>query len=182
MRANGANATVTYASDSNIDRFRAIARENLQTPHDFMLVNYERAALGQSKSGHISPLAAYDEQTDRLLILDVAAYKYPPVWVTTADLWNAMNTVDPASNRTRGFVVGPLSPTTETSRAIVGGGNADRGGGACVLREDPLAPWMARPERPGTARACPTQHTRTSAVDRSSLPPAANCPQNLNAL
>ena len=39
-------------------------------------MNYERAALDQNKSGHISPLAAYDEQTDKLLILDVAAYKY----------------------------------------------------------------------------------------------------------
>ncbi len=104
LRANGANATVTYASDSNIDAFRATVRQNLQTSGDFMLVNYERAALGQNKSGHISPLAAYDEQTDRLLILDVATYKYPSVWVATADLWNAMNTVDPASNRTRGFV------------------------------------------------------------------------------
>jgi len=48
--------------------FRTIARQNLQTPHDFILVNYERAVLGQTKSGHISPLAAYDDQTDRLLI------------------------------------------------------------------------------------------------------------------
>ncbi len=104
LRANGATVTMTYASDSNIDAFRSIARQNLQTPHDFMLVNYERGALGQTKSGHISPLAAYADQTDRLLILDVAAYKYPPVWVATPDLWNAMNTLDPTSKHTRGFV------------------------------------------------------------------------------
>ena len=29
-----------------------------------------------------SPLGAYDEKADRFLILDVARYKYPPVWVT----------------------------------------------------------------------------------------------------
>lgn len=104
LGSNGAIVTATYASDSNIDAFRAVVRQNLQTPHDFMLVNYERAALGQTQSGHISPLAAYDDQSDRLLILDVAGYKYPPVWVTTPDLWHAMSTVDPASNRTRGFV------------------------------------------------------------------------------
>ena len=105
LHANGADVTVTHASESNIDTFRTIARQNLQTPHDFILVNYERAVLGQTKSGHISPLAAYDDQTDRLLILDVAAYKYPPVWVTTTDLWNAMNTIDPASGLSRGFLV-----------------------------------------------------------------------------
>ena len=70
-----------------------------------MLVNYQRAVLGQGETGHISPIAAYNAQADRFLVLDVAAYKYPPVWVTTQDLWNAMNTIDPASGRSRGFVV-----------------------------------------------------------------------------
>jgi hypothetical protein len=47
-------------------------------------VNYQRGALGQKESGHISPLAAYNAASDRFLILDVAAYKYPPVWVICA--------------------------------------------------------------------------------------------------
>jgi Phytochelatin synthase len=70
-----------------------------------MLVNYERAALSQDKTGHISPIAAYNAKTDRLLILDVATYKYPSVWVSTEALWKAMNTVDSASGRSRGFAV-----------------------------------------------------------------------------
>ena len=45
--------------------------------------------------GHISPLAAYDADTDRFLILDVSRFKYPPVWVGTAELFTAMNTTDP---------------------------------------------------------------------------------------
>ena len=39
-----------------------------------------------------------------LAMVDVAAHKYPPVWVTTAALWSAMNTVDSSENRTRGFI------------------------------------------------------------------------------
>lgn len=105
LRAHGVRATVTHASDTDVSAFRAIIQQNLQTADDYALVNYERAVLGQTASGHISPLAAYDAQTDRLLILDVAAYKYPPVWVATQDLWNAMNTIDTTSGRTRGFVV-----------------------------------------------------------------------------
>jgi len=105
LRAHSADATLFYASGTDIDAFRAVAQENLHTRGDFVLVNYERAVLGQGETGHISPLAAYNEQTDRLLILDVAAYKYPPVWVSTQALWNAMNTLDRASGRTRGFVV-----------------------------------------------------------------------------
>lgn len=105
LRAHGSEVMLFYASDTGIDTFRFIAQQNLKTRGDFPLVNYQRAALGQGETGHISPIAAYNVATDRLLILDVAAYKYPPVWVSTEALWNAMNTVDSESNRTRGFIV-----------------------------------------------------------------------------
>ena len=75
-------------------------------PGHFVLVNYLRRAIGQESGGHISPLAAYDGKTDRFLILDVARYKYPPVWVRTSDIFDAMNTKDSDNeNRTRGFVM-----------------------------------------------------------------------------
>jgi hypothetical protein len=105
LRAHGLEVTLFYASDTPVDAFRSIARENLRTSGDFLLVNYQRAALGQGEIGHISPLAAYNAASDRSLILDVAAYKYPPVWVSAAALWNAMNTTDSSSDRTRGFIV-----------------------------------------------------------------------------
>ena len=105
LRAHGLEATLFYSSDTNVDAFRSIAKENLKTSGDFLLVNYQRAKLGQGETGHISPLAAYNAETDRLLILDVAAYKYPPIWVSTEALWNAMNTMDSSSDRTRGFIV-----------------------------------------------------------------------------
>lgn len=60
--------------------------------------------MGQEKGGHISPIAAYNQETDRFLILDVSRYKYPPIWVKTADLWRAIATVDSVSGKTRGFV------------------------------------------------------------------------------
>ena len=105
LQAHGARVTVHYAADSSLEAFRSVARQNLATGNDFLIVNYQRAALGQSEIGHISPVAAYNLKTDRLLILDVASYNYPPVWVSTEVLWKAMNTVDPASGRTRGFAV-----------------------------------------------------------------------------
>lgn len=105
LRAHGVEATLFYASDTSVEVFRSIMQTNLNTPGDYLLVNYQRAALGQAETGHISPLAAYNAASDRVLILDVAAYKYPPVWVSTDGLWKAMNTVDAASGHTRGFVI-----------------------------------------------------------------------------
>ncbi len=97
---------LSHAADSSVDTFRAEARAALATPGHFVIINYLRKAIGQEKGGHISPLAAFDKETDRFLILDVARYKYPPVWVRTADLFNAMNTTDKDNdNLTRGYIV-----------------------------------------------------------------------------
>lgn len=96
---------VHHAAATTLDTFRTLVLDNLQQPDNYILVNYLRSAIGQQQGGHISPLAAYDVESDRVLILDVSRYKYPPIWVTTEDLWNAMDTVDSSSNQTRGFVL-----------------------------------------------------------------------------
>jgi hypothetical protein len=99
-------AEVHHASDSSVEEFRKLASAYLGEPGHFVIVHYLRRALGQQIGGHISPLAAYDAKADRFLILDVARYKYPPVWVKTADIFAAMNTLDAANdNKTRGFVL-----------------------------------------------------------------------------
>jgi hypothetical protein len=99
-------AEIHHASDSSAEEFRKLASAYLGEGGHFVIVNYLRKALGEQIGGHISPLAAYDGKTDRFLILDVARYKYPPVWAKTADIFAAMNTPDAANdNRSRGFVL-----------------------------------------------------------------------------
>lgn len=105
LRQHGAHAVAVFAQDTSLEAFRASAIANLGRPGDYVVVNYQRGALGQREGGHISPLAAYNAASDRFLLLDVAAYRYPPTWVTAADLWTAMNTVDSVSGRTRGYVL-----------------------------------------------------------------------------
>ncbi|MBD2465033.1 phytochelatin synthase family protein [Oscillatoria sp. FACHB-1407] len=96
---------VYHSQDTTLEAFRQQVAENLDQPGNFVLVNYLRSAIGQERGGHISPIAAYDRESDRFLILDVARYKYPPVWVEAEDLWRAMATVDSTSGKTRGFVL-----------------------------------------------------------------------------
>ncbi len=97
---------VHHAEDGGLDAFRSSARDYLATKDHFVLVNYLRKAMGQERGGHISPLAAYDAKSDRFLILDVARYKYPPVWVKASDLFAAMNTTDASNNnKTRGYIL-----------------------------------------------------------------------------
>jgi hypothetical protein len=102
---------VLHAAPGGLEEFRKNASEYLASKNHFVLVNYLRKTLGQESGGHISPLAAYDDRADRFLVLDVARYKYPPVWVATADLFAAMNTADPSNgDKTRGYVLISAKP------------------------------------------------------------------------
>jgi hypothetical protein len=112
LEAYPVKTEIHHGDQSSLEEFRKIAANILKEPNNFVLVNYLRKAIGQETGGHISPLAAYSEKTDRFLILDVSRYKYPPVWVKTAELWKSMNTMDTDSGKTRGFiVVSALKPT-----------------------------------------------------------------------
>ena len=103
---HGLSGEVHHAGDETLDAFRASARTALSAHDRYVIINYLRKALGQQYGGHISPLAAYDEKQDKFLILDVARYKYPPVWVSAADLYAAMNTPDIVNGgKTRGYVL-----------------------------------------------------------------------------
>src|SRR5512145_1903518 len=94
LAAHPLEVEVHHAADADLAAFRAAARDHLARKGHFVIVNYLRKAIGQQQDGHISPLAAYDAESDRLLILDVSRYKYPPVWVAASDLFKAMDTVD----------------------------------------------------------------------------------------
>ncbi|MFZ2971208.1 MAG: phytochelatin synthase family protein [Ferribacterium limneticum] len=73
--------------------------DNLNRPGDVVIVNYQRAAVGQAGGGHISPLAAYDAATDSVLILDVNPSHYPWVWMPVSTLIRGMRTRDVSENR-----------------------------------------------------------------------------------
>lgn len=94
-----------HGEDVSLEQFRELAIQNLHQADNFLVVNYLRRSLGQKGGGHISPVAAYHEQSDQFLILDVARYRYAPVWVKAEALWEAMNTIDSVSGKTRGLVM-----------------------------------------------------------------------------
>jgi hypothetical protein len=97
-------AEVRRASESSLQEFRSVARDYLGKEGHFVIVNYLRRAIGQEQGGHISPLAAYDVETDRFLVLDVARRKYPPAWIGTGELFAAMR-ARKADGPTCGFVL-----------------------------------------------------------------------------
>ncbi|KAG8085588.1 hypothetical protein GUJ93_ZPchr0010g7578 [Zizania palustris] len=70
-----------------------------------LIASYHRKLLGQTGTGHFSPIGGYHAGQDMALILDVARFKYPPHWVPLPLLWEAMNTIDEATGLLRGFML-----------------------------------------------------------------------------
>ena len=101
----GATTEVVHALDVSADAMRDRLRAALATKGTRVVVNYSRIPLGQEGDGHISPVAAYDAQSDSFLILDVARYKYPPSWVSFDQLFAAMQRVDTDSGLSRGALI-----------------------------------------------------------------------------
>lgn len=115
LRAHGMQVQVVHSDQSDVAAFRVAARATLSEPLAFLVVNYDRRALDQSGSGHISPVGAFNADADKLLVLDVAAHKYPYTWVPVPKLWSAMSTVDSDSGRARGYLLVKPPPSTDSS-------------------------------------------------------------------
>jgi hypothetical protein len=91
IRTFGVDVTMAYGTESTEEEFRQAANAAVSSSNQFVIVNFYRKHIQEDGGGHFSPLAAYDEKTDRFLLLDVARYKYPAVWVKTADLYKAIS-------------------------------------------------------------------------------------------
>ncbi len=105
LASHGLQTRAIHGDRLSLAQLRLLLRHNLNNPGDRLLVNYDRTAVGQAGGGHISPVAAYHAATDRVLILDVARYRYPSTWVALVDLWQAIRSTDNSSGRSRGVVV-----------------------------------------------------------------------------
>ena len=78
---------------------RADLVENLKRAGDYVVVNYRRDAVGQRGGAHISPLGAYDAESDSVLVLDVNPASAGWVWMPIALLVSGMRTLDTVENR-----------------------------------------------------------------------------------
>lgn len=102
-----AAASVTPASNSTVAAFRkAVVGAFGSKPAQHVTVNFDRGGLNQvpKGGGHHSPLGAYDAETDRVLLMDVARYKYPFVWVPLPMMFEAMRNVT-STGESRGYIV-----------------------------------------------------------------------------
>ncbi len=103
-RCNGADIEVHRGDVSSMEDWRS-ALAAAASGAAVVVAAYDRAAMGQTGSGHFSPIGGYHFRRDRALILDVARFKYPSHWVSAEQLWRAMKRMDPTTGLARGWLI-----------------------------------------------------------------------------
>lgn len=100
--------------DAWVNRVRAVLKANENDSHDFLIANFIQGKLTDDADvGHLAPIGAYDEETDRVLVVDPDREYYEPYWVKTTQFVKGMNTLDATVKKKRGYirVVFPRSPS-----------------------------------------------------------------------
>lgn len=87
-----------------------------------LAVSYSRKVLNQTGTGHFSPIAAYDPESDQVLILDTARFKYGAHWTKLELLYEAMKPIDEATGKSRGYAL--LSFSNDKFRRCPGSGRS----------------------------------------------------------
>jgi len=100
LQANGASTRLAIVDDTKGEQeIRNDLVDNLRSPGNYVIVAYKRDAVGQRGGGHISPVGAYDAESDSFLVLDVNPASAGWVWMPTSTLVKGMRTFDTIENR-----------------------------------------------------------------------------------
>jgi len=98
--AHGLHTRLVIVDDKRPEQeIRTDLVDNLKRRGDYVVVNYWRQAVGQPGGGHISPLGAYDPESDSFLVLDVNPANAGWVWIPATTLIKGMRTFDKVENR-----------------------------------------------------------------------------------
>lgn len=100
----GLRTELKYADENNsVEKFREDLKRYLVEDERFIVANFKGKLIGNKTGGHISPVVAFDEISDSVLVLDVALHKNPWYWVGVEDFYGAMNSLD--GEKFRGWLV-----------------------------------------------------------------------------
>src|SRR5262245_8403116 len=102
-RTIGVACTKEISSTFHEQDIRSELVENLKRRGDYVIVAFLREAVGERGGPHISPVGAYDAESDSFLVLDVNPANADWVWMPTKTLVNGMRTFDKIENR--GYVL-----------------------------------------------------------------------------
>jgi hypothetical protein len=95
--------TMKSTNKAGLQAFKEDIKKTLNNDSQYIIVNYHLGIEREISSGHHSPIVAYDELTDRVLIMNVATHIGGWNWVKVFDLYASMNSV--INGNDRGYLI-----------------------------------------------------------------------------
>lgn len=93
------------ASPQEVARVRQVLKANEKGDRDLIIANFLQSSFtDDADAGHLAPVGAYDEKTDRVLILDPDREYYEPYWISTETFVKGMATLDSTVKKNRGYL------------------------------------------------------------------------------
>ena len=103
---NGATSQILRPEQTSEEDFRhQLIRSASSEAAPYCVVAFCRRTLGQTGDGHFSPIGGFHNETDSVLVLDTARFKYLPYWVPVSLLWEALKPIDAVTQESRGFAL-----------------------------------------------------------------------------
>ncbi|ORZ27805.1 Phytochelatin synthase-domain-containing protein [Lobosporangium transversale] len=106
-----AKVVAKRADHHTLEEFRRDVQTIASSEGTHLVLSFSRAALGQTGTGHFSPIGGYHAKEDKVLVLDSARFKYPPFFATVRELWDSLLPIDPETGVCRGYFL--VSATAE---------------------------------------------------------------------
>ncbi len=90
-------------NEQTFEDFRQDLQNSLNNKNQYFIANFDGQILGKKTHGHISPIIAFNEKKDKVLVMDVALHKNQWYWTDLRQMYKAMNTKD--GNKYRGYLL-----------------------------------------------------------------------------
>ena len=95
-----------FVSVLDKDLFKTIIQATCRVESTYSIINFGREQIKQTGTGHFSCVGGYHPESQRVLLLDTARFKYPPFWVDIESLYSSVNTNDCENHdKRRGLIV-----------------------------------------------------------------------------
>ncbi|KAL2919867.1 hypothetical protein HK105_200784 [Polyrhizophydium stewartii] len=102
-RCNGLDVVAKRASSVDYDEFVRDLELVTSSSETHMVVSFSRKTLSQTGDGHFSPIGAFVPESQQVLVMDTARFKYPSYFADARLLFEAMKPIDPVTGLSRGY-------------------------------------------------------------------------------
>lgn len=112
-------AAYIHQTDFNLFKTAIYATQHIEGFH--FIANISRPVLGQSGTGHFTPIGGLLKEVDRddrVFLFDTARFKYPPHWVDLKLLYKSIYALR-GDGVARGYIITTLKPTSQEKGKVL---------------------------------------------------------------